>query len=235
MLKDYIVVDLEMTGLNPKKDHILEIGAVKVKDKKVQSTFSGLICQETPLDERIVQLTGITDEMAASGGKLDETVSSFLEFAEDFIWVGHNVIFDYSFIKQWEVNHRIKRTCHAVDTLKIARKCLPKLEKKTLDFLCEYYKISRTAKHRALEDALANRTLYEILEENFAKQEPGLFVEKELQYKVKRQTPATPRQTNYLKVIMEYHKIVPDVSIDQLSRSEASRLTDRILREHGRI
>ena len=235
MLEDYIVVDLEMTGLNPKRDHILEIGAVKVKDKKVQGVFSSLIRQETPLDERIVQLTGITDEMAAAGGKLDETVRSFLEFAEDFIWVGHNVIFDYSFIKQWEVNHRIKRTCHAVDTLKIARKCLPELEKKTLDFLCEYYKISRTAKHRALEDALANRTLYEILEEKFAKQEPGLFVEKELQYKVKRQTPATPRQKNYLKVLMEYHKIVPNVSIDQLSRSEASRLTDRILREYGRI
>ena len=92
MLKDYIVVDLEMTGLNPKRDHILEIGAVKVKDKEVQSTFSVLIRQETPLDERIVQLTGITDEMASAGGEMDAAVSSFLEFAEDFTWVGHNVI-----------------------------------------------------------------------------------------------------------------------------------------------
>ncbi len=235
MLKDYIVVDLEMTGLNPKRDHILEIGAVKVKDKEVQSTFSVLIRQETPLDERIVQLTGITDEMASAGGEMDAAVSSFLEFAEDFTWVGHNVMFDYSFVKQWEANHRIKRICYGVDTLKIARKCLPDLEKKTLDFLCEHYAISRTAKHRALEDALADRALYEILEERFEKQEPGLFMKKELQYKVKRQTPATPRQKNYLKVLMEYHKIVPDVSLDQLSRSEASRLTDRILREFGRI
>lgn len=235
MLKDYIVVDLEMTGLNPKRDHILEIGAVKVKDKKVQSTYSVLIRQEAPLEERIVQLTGITDEMASAGGETDAAVGAFLEFAENLTWVGHNVIFDYSFIKQWEVNHRIKRTCYGVDTLKIARKCLPDLEKKTLDFLCDHYKISRTARHRALEDALADRALYEILEELFEKQEPGLFAEKELQYKVKRQTPATPRQKNYLKVLMEYHKIVTDVPFDQLSRSEASRLTDRILREYGRI
>ena len=119
MLKDYIVVDLEMTGLNPKRDHILEIGAVKVKDKEVQSTFSVLIRQETPLDERIVQLTGITDEMASAGGEMDAAVSSFLEFAEDFTWVGHNVMFDYSFVKQWEANHRIKRICYGVDTLKL--------------------------------------------------------------------------------------------------------------------
>ena len=235
MLKDYIVVDLEMTGLNPKRDHILEIGAVKVKNKKIQGTFSRLIRQEILLEERIVQLTGITDEMAAAGDEEDDAVRAFLEFAEDLVWIGHNVIFDYSFIRQWEVNHRIKRTCRAVDTLKIARKCLPELEKKTLDFLCGYYQISRTAKHRALEDALADRALYEILEKNFLKQQPGLFAEKELQYKVKRQTPATPRQKNYLKVLMEYHKIVPDIPIEQLSRSEASRLTDRIIRQYGSI
>lgn len=235
MLRDYIVVDLEMTGLNPKKDHILEIGAVKVKEKKIQGTFSRLIRQEAPLEERIVQLTGITDEMTAEGSELDEAVLKFLEFAEDLVWVGHNVIFDYSFIKQWEANHCIKRICYAVDTLKIARKMLPDLEKKTLGFLCDHYKISRTVRHRALEDALANRILYETLEQSFLEKEPGLFAKKELQYKVKRQTPATPRQKNNLKVLMEYHKIISDVSIDQLTRSEASRLTDKIIRQYGRI
>lgn len=235
MLKDYIAVDLEMTGLNPRRDHILEIGAVKVKDKKAQGTFSGLIRQKDALPEHIVQLTGITDEMAVAGNGPDETVEAFLEFAEDFVWVGHNVIFDYSFIRQWEINHRIKRTCYGVDTLKIARKCLPDLEKKTLDFLCAYYQIAGSVRHRALEDALAAQALYEILERNFLEQEPGLFVKKELQYRGKRQTPATPRQKNYLKVLMKYHKIVPDVPIDQLTRSDASRLTDRILRQYGRI
>lgn len=235
MLRDYIAVDLEMTGLDPRRDHILEIGAVKIKNKKVQETFSRLIRQKDLLKDRIIELTGITDEMAAKGDEPDEAVGAFLEFAEDLVWVGHNVIFDYSFIRQWEVNHRIRRTCYGVDTLKIARKCLPKLEKKTLDFLCEHYKIVRNARHRALDDALADRALYEILERGFLEEQPGLFEKKELQYKTKRQTPATPRQKNYLKVLTEYHKIITDVPIEELNRSDASRLTDRIIRQYGRI
>ena len=132
MLEDYIVVDLEMTGLNPKTDRILEIGAVKVLGKQVCGTFSRLIRPERKLDTKIVELTGITDVLAASGDELDIAVEAFLEFAGDLTWVGHNILFDYKFIKQWEVNHRLKKTRHSVDTLKIAIKCLPDLEKKKL-------------------------------------------------------------------------------------------------------
>ena len=137
-MDDYIVVDLEMTGLNPRKDRILEIGAVKIKGKQLKGTFSKIIFQQYPLNPQIIELTGITDEQAALGENLDDAAAEFLEFAEELTWIGHNVIFDYSFIKQWEINHRIKRKCYSVDTLKIARKCLPGLEKKTLDALCAY-------------------------------------------------------------------------------------------------
>lgn len=80
MLEDYIVVDLEMTGLNPKTDRILEIGAVKVLGKQVCGTFSRLIRPERKLDTKIVELTGITDVLAASGDELDIAVEAFLEF-----------------------------------------------------------------------------------------------------------------------------------------------------------
>ena len=234
MLEDYIVVDLEMTGLNPKTDRILEIGAVKVKEKQVDDTFSMLIRPECNLDEKIVELTGITDEMASFGEELDMAVKKFLEFSEDFVWVGHNVQFDYKYIKQWEANHRIEKVHYSVDTLKIARKCLPHLEKKTLDFLCDYYGIERTVRHRALDDAAANRSLYEMLEQNFLKAEPDLFTPKQLYYKVKRQTPATLRQKKYLKDLIEYHRISLDIPIEHLSRSDASRLTDRLIRQYGK-
>lgn len=230
-MNDYIVVDLEMTGLNPRKDRILEIGAVKVRKKQITGTFSRMIFQQYPLDPKIVELTGITDEQAALGEALDDAVTEFLEFAEELTWIGHNVIFDYSFIKQWEINHRIKRTCYAVDTLKIARKCLPGLEKKTLDFLCEHYGIERSARHRACEDAKATWALFEILEQNFLSKEPELFAGKELQYRAKRQTPATIRQKNYLLDLIRCHNINLDVPIESLTRSEASRLTDRLIRQ----
>ena len=234
MLKDYIVVDLEMTGLRPKTDRILEIGAVKVKNKQVEEIFSRLIRQEFALDEKIVELTGITDEEAAAGEDLDLCVRAFLEFAGDMTWIGHNIIFDYGFIRQWEVNHRIERAAFAVDTLKIARKCLPHLEKKSLDYLCDYYGIKRAARHRAPDDALANQALYEILEKNFLEQEPELFEKKELCYKTKRQTPATLRQKKYLMELAVYHKIVLDVSVERLNRSEASRLINQLIWRYGK-
>lgn len=233
MLEDYMVVDLEMTGLDPKTDRILEIGAVKVQGKQITDRFSVLVRPERPIDEKISKLTGITDEMAAKGEDLDLAVREFLDFAEDFTWVGHNIMFDYRFIKQWEVNHRIKRNCYAADTLKIARKCLPQLEKKSLEYLCDHYGITRETSHRAYEDAAANQILYEILEKDFGEKEPGLFCGKELQCRLKRQTPATLRQKNYLKDLAEYHRIVLDVPLEQLSRSEASRLTDQIISKYG--
>ncbi len=231
----YIAVDLEMTGLNPKSDRILEIGAVKVVNGKAEGTFEKLILQEAALDERITALTGITDDMARQGEALDTAVEAFLDFAEDLVWVGHNVIFDYSFIKQWEVNHRICRTRYAIDTLKIARKCLPDLPKKTLDALCAHYGIARTVRHRALEDARANSALLERLKQEYQEKEPALFVAKELQYKAKRQTPATPAQKKYLMRLMRYHKIMPEAAMERLTRSEASRLTDRIILQYGKI
>ncbi len=56
-----------------------------------------------------MELTGITDVLAASGEELDIAVEAFLEFAGDLTWVGHNILFDYKFIKQWEVNHRLNK------------------------------------------------------------------------------------------------------------------------------
>lgn len=235
MLEEYLVVDLEMTGLNPKTDTILEIGAVKVQGKQVQETFNCLVNPKRQLREQITTLTGITNDMAESGIELDTAMKAFREFAEDLPWVGHNIVFDYRFVKQWEVNHRIKRECYGIDTLKIARKCQPELEKKTLDYLCEHYHITRKIRHRALEDAMANQMIYEYFENKFIEQMPELFVPKAFQCKVKRQTPATLRQKNYLKELAEYHKIVLDVPIEQLSRSEASRLTDRLIHQYGRI
>lgn len=235
MLQDYIAVDLEMTGLNPKTDEILEIGAVKVKDKQTADTFSALIRVEKEIDAEIEELTGITTEMSRQGEELDTAVRRFMEFAEDLVWVGHNVIYDYSFLKQWAVNHKIEFEKEAADTLKIARKCLPQLEKKSLDALCEYYKIGDGKMHRAFVDAKATAELYEKLEAEFSENEAEIFMPKPLLWKTKKQTPATARQKNYLNELAKYHNIVIDSSVEKLSRSEASRLTDRLLRQYGRI
>ena len=235
MLEEYIAVDLEMTGLRAKTDRILEIGAVQVRNGEVCAEFSRMVNPMCAISPQVQELTGITQEMAEEGIPVDQAAGEFLEFAKDLVWVGHNIIYDYSFLKQWAVNQKIPLQKQAVDTLKIARKCLPELEKKSLDYLCEYYGIIRAKRHRACDDARATAQLYQILEEKFADSQEVLFRPRTLEYRAKRQTPATPAQKNYLKELAEYHKIDLDMQLEQLSRSEASRTIDGIIRQYGRM
>ena len=100
MIKDYVCVDIETTGIRPKWDRIIEIGAVKVRDGKVVDTFSELICTGVPIPSRITQLTGITNEMVTGKSKIEEVLPRFVEFAENDLLLGHNIRFDYSFLKQ---------------------------------------------------------------------------------------------------------------------------------------
>ncbi len=235
MQEDYVVVDLEMTGLKSKTDRILEIGAVKVRGGRVVGEYHKMVDPRMELPEEIVSLTGITNEMAREGCGDAEAVFGFLEFAEGLPLVGHNILFDYSFLKQCAVNYGRALEKEGIDTLKLARKFLPKEEKKTLDCLCAYYGIERERNHRALEDARATAVLFRRLQEAFGESDPEAFQPKPLKRKVKKQTPATPRQKRYLKELAAYHKIELKVEIDSLTRSEASRMVDRILSACGKM
>lgn len=235
VLDAYVVVDLEMTGLNPKKDRILEIGAVKVEQGKAAGTFHCMVNPRMALSEDITELTGITDEMVREGYECGEAVREFLAFAEGLPLVGHNLIYDYSFLKQAAVNQGIELEKDGIDTLKLARKFLPGAEKKSLDYLCGFLRIARDKKHRALDDALATEKLFAYLWEQFQNQEPDAFLAKPLHYKVKKQQPASEKQKRHLKELAEYHKIKLDRELESLTRSEASRITDKIISAYGRI
>lgn len=233
-MRDYIVIDLEMTGLDPKRDAILEVGAARVRADKVTETLEFFVNPMRSLSQKVTELTGITQEMAAGGVEPGEAIRRVAEFAGEDVWVGHNVIYDYSFLKQLAVNERIPFEKKAVDTLKLARRLLKEPEKKTLDALCGYYAIERTHAHRALDDACATNALYQRLRDGFAEERPEEFAPKPLCYRPKRETPATPVQKKHLKELLDYHKIDIDLSFESLTRSEASRQIDKILAQYGR-
>ena len=235
MLKSYVMVDLEMTGLRAKTDRILEIGAVKVENHQITETYQKIINAGIKVPQDIQELTGITDEMIKAGVMEQEAVEGFFEFCGDLPLAGHNILFDYSFLKQYAVNHKIIFEKNGIDTLKLSRKFLPELEKKTLDYLCEYLKIERSQRHRALEDARATFVLLEYLWNEWGEQNSEAFRFIPLVYRAKKQSPATPRQKKYLKELTEYHKIEIDVNIEMLTKSEASRKTDHILTQYGRM
>ena len=232
VLLDYVVIDLEMTGLRVKTDRILEVGAMRVRNGVPVAEYESLVRQECVISPEVQKLTGITAEMTAGGGPEEEVLPEFLEFLGEDVLVGQNVIFDYSFLKQWAVNHKYSFERRAVDTLKLARKFLPAEQKKDLESLCTYYGISRENAHRALDDARETQQLLERLKEEYAKKEPEAFVPVALQCKVKKQTPATEHQKSYLRKYAVYYGIAIEENLDLLTRSEASRLTDCLIAQY---
>lgn len=225
MFDTYVCIDLETTGLNPKLDKIIEIGAVKVINGEIKETFEIFVNPGRKLEQRIVELTGIRDEQLTDAPYIEEVLPDLFTFLGDLPLLGHSVLFDYSFLKKAAVDKKITFERQGVDTLKIARRFLPELEHRSLDYLCEYYGISHHA-HRALADAKATVQLYEKLVGTFYGVEETLFQPKPLIFKGKRDTPATKAQKERLYRLLSQHNITLDVDIEKLTRSEASRLTD---------
>lgn len=234
-METYIAVDLEMTGLRVKRDRILEIGAVKIEGGALSGTFQTFVNPHRKLSGEVTALTGITDGMVEDAPDAGEALAKFLEFAGELPLIGHNIIYDYSFLKQCAVNHEIIFERKGIDTLKIARKLLEEPEDKSLASLCAYFGIRRKSAHRALDDAEAAAELFLILWEKYRDREPQSFIPRPLLYKVKKQGPITPAQKRDLNHLLIYHKIESDIEIDSLTRSEASRMIDRIYAEYGRV
>lgn len=234
-IQEHIAVDLEMTGLNPQQDRILEIGAVRVCEGEIRDCFRVMINPHRELSETIVSLTGITQQMADQGCEEIDAFREFLDFAGELPLLGHNLMADYRFLKQAAKNHGMDFERKGIDTWKIARKILKEPEKKSLDVLCRFFDIPLQGHHRALDDARACGELFLCLQKKFQEKEPGLFVAKPLQYKVKKQSPITPAQKRDLNHLLSCHKIEPKIEIGSLTRNEASRMIDRIYAEYGRM
>lgn len=236
MLNEYVVLDLEMTGLSAKTDHIIEIGAIKIKDNKIVERFGGLVNPSCKVPTRVVELTGITDEMVQQGMDKDEAISKLLDFIEGQILVGQNIGFDYSFLKQWAVNHKRPLEVKACDTLKIARVLLPAEQSKKLEALCAYFDIERARDHRAMDDAIETWQVFEKLKElALQKGEDSKWFEPQpVVYHAKKQSPATPRQVKRLKEYREQHRIFDEINWENLTKSEASRIMDKYILVHGR-
>ncbi|MCR5703215.1 MAG: 3'-5' exoribonuclease [Eubacterium sp.] len=235
VLKDYVCVDLETTGVNTKWSKIIEIGAVKVRNGAVVDTFSQLINPGEAVTPFITELTGITDEMLQGKPTIEQVLPEFIEFAMDDVLLGHNLMFDFGFLKQNAANLKLAFDKKGIDTLKIARKALPNLHSRGLEYLCTHYGILDENHHRALNDAQVTSQLYLIFTEQFAQDFPLSFEPKELNYRVRKMTPITERQKSYLKALIEYHQIEIDYDISQLTKNEASKKIDKILSEKGRI
>lgn len=165
----YTVVDLETTGLSPRQNRIIEIGAVRVLDGKVQDEFFHTIVnpgEEVSLF--ILSLTEIPREEIIKAPSIEQVMPDFLEFlGKESIFVAHNARFDFSFI-----NEELKRYYwrpiknEVVDTIRLAKKRVPGLQSYRLESLINHFGFDHKKNHRALDDAkITAELLLKLLDE----------------------------------------------------------------------
>ena len=160
-LDDYTVVDIETTSLDSRNGEILEISAIRVRNKKVVDTFSKLI-KVSYVGSFTTHLTGITNaEMLEYGEDLTKVLEDFLAFLGDDVIVGHNVNFDVNFLyDNLESELGIFLTNDYVDTLRLSRMFLPELKHHRLDDLITYFNLEERSEHRALNDCILTNQVY---------------------------------------------------------------------------
>ncbi|MCQ2436729.1 MAG: PHP domain-containing protein, partial [Clostridia bacterium] len=158
---EFVVFDIETTGLSAEFCKITEIGAVRVKDGEVLETFETFVNPQIPIPSNIVELTGITDEMVADAPTADVAVADFLKFIGDDVIVAHNATFDISFIRKAADDYGYKFTNAFLDTLAISRFINPDLKKHKLDILSDYFNLGDFGHHRAYNDAeMTSKIMY---------------------------------------------------------------------------
>lgn len=153
----YVVVDVETTGGRAfRGDRITEIAAVVVRDGQVREVFETLVNPERSIPPFITQLTNITWEMVKDAPTFDRIAPDLLRVLEGNVFVAHNATFDWRFVTS-ELSRSSGRKLggRRLCTVRLARKVLPQLSRRSLDNVARYYGIGITARHRAAGDALA--------------------------------------------------------------------------------
>ncbi len=151
----FVVVDVETTGLNTTTDKITEIGAVKIKNGRVEAEYSQLIDPEKALPEKVTALTGITDAMLRGQPVIETAIREFARMAEGCVLVAHNASFDMAFIKRAYESAGLKFDMPVLDTLALTRNRYKALKSHKLGQLCKSLGITLTKAHRAVHDAKA--------------------------------------------------------------------------------
>ena len=234
MIDSYIAVDVETTGLEVRQEKITELALVRVEGDTVTDCFSTLVNPGRPISEMVSSLTGITDAMVKDAPAVEEVIGDALDFAGDLPLLGHNLLFDYRFIKKAAVNSGLAFERQGIDTLHLCRLFMGTEQKKNLTDACAFYQIPQPQAHRALADAQSAHLLFQRLKGMYGGERPQAVVPASLFYQPKREQPATKRQKEYLQDLIKCHRINITVQLDALSRSEASRMIDRIILQHGR-
>ena len=225
IISDYIAIDLETTGIRLSKDKIIEVGLLKVKDSHIIDTFSCVINPDMQVDDKILELTKISKNELENAKRIHEVINNIVDFCEEYVLLGHNTIFDYSFVKKEANRAGLEFEKRGIDTYKLCKKVLPENVRKNLTDACGYFGIERKNSHRAFSDAYYTHVLFQEIIKNFKTLE---ISSEAMKVKIKKFVSIRKRTKEDLQKLLNCHRIGCKVNIDLLSESEAKRMMDKI-------
>ena len=161
---DYVVVDIETTGLDVSCDEIIEVAAARVREGVVIDKFASLIKPEQRINQFIVNLTGITNEMVERAPSSAMALRAFVDFVGDGLVVGHNVNFDINFLYDncaTKIGHIFSNDF--LDTMKLSRRLFANEKQHRLTDLINRFGIGSVVEHRALGDVIQTQKCYEYM------------------------------------------------------------------------
>jgi DNA polymerase III epsilon subunit family exonuclease len=159
---DFVVVDIEATGAKMPPNRIMELGAYRIRRRKIVDSFLTLVNPEISIPRFVMALTGISNEMVKQAPLFAEVAPRWLEFVQDAVLIAHNALFDTSFL-----NHEIARVYPGnrmmnphLCTVLLSRRTVPGLVNYRLDTVADHFSIPIFERHRAGSDALATAEVF---------------------------------------------------------------------------
>ncbi|MHB1132569.1 MAG: helicase C-terminal domain-containing protein [Chloroflexota bacterium] len=152
----YVALDLELTGLDPDTDAIIEVAAVKFRGGEVLGTWSSLVNPHRPLPHKIARLTGLQQAELNRAPSLAQVAGQLISFVRDFPIVGHSIAHDIDCLAR----QGVPLSNPLIDTFELNNVLLPQLSGKGLEALAQELGLDRDRHHRAADDAGISMQLF---------------------------------------------------------------------------
>ncbi len=192
--KNFTIVDLETTGGSAYFNRIIEIGVLRVERGEVVARYSQSINPQIPIPEMITKITGLTDRDVAGAPLFEEVADELITFFEDAIFVAHNVMFDYSFLKEeyrrLGYSFNLDRLC----TVRLSRALFPQHKRHNLAALIERHEFEAGNRHRAFDDAHVLWQFFQTIKTTFDAETLQLGLQKATT-KLRKPNALTPQST----------------------------------------
>jgi DNA polymerase III subunit epsilon len=160
---EFVVLDVETTGLSPTRHKLIEVAAVIIQGAETRGVFQQLINPGKRIPDFICRFTGISQEMVKGAPSAENVLPDLLTFVGRRPIVGHNVGFDLGFLGYEAERGRWFFPTDGIDTILMARRFIPGIRRVKLDVLATKLGVPVRERHRALGDTQTTADVFRLL------------------------------------------------------------------------